>query len=286
MPLREQAKSKNANGLEAYAGRWVALLGERVVGQGGTPAQAQHAASQAQNKENPQVIFVPTSTALSFPPLLERIRLALPAGVPVYLVGGAVRDALLGRTVHDLDFAVPADALNTARRLADQIGAAYYPMDSERDIARLVLVLADEGERYVIDFAAYQGPDLESDLRNRDFTINALAVDVRQPQALLDPLGGLADLLGKRLRACSPASFQADPLRILRAVRQAAALNLKIVPESLALMRQAVARLPDVSVERLRDEFFRIIDGSQPATALRALEMLGVLPLRWLRSRR
>ena len=214
---------------------------------------------------------------LTLPPLLERLRPALPAEAAVYLVGGAVRDALLGRVAHDLDFVVPADAMRIARLLADRIGAAYYPLDAERDIARVVYKDA-AGERYNIDFAVFQGADLESDLRSRDFTINALAVDLRQPEALLDPLGGLGDLKDRRLRACSPEAFQADPVRILRAVRQAVALNLKIAPESLGWMRQAVDRLADVSVERLRDELFRILEGNQPATALRLMERLGVLP--------
>ncbi len=213
----------------------------------------------------------------SLPPLIESLRPALPAGMPVYLVGGAVRDALLGRAIHDLDFIVPANAMQVARRLADQIGAAYYPMDETRDIARVVLNDA-AGARWNVDFAVFQGKDLEDDLRKRDFTINAMAVDVRQPQKLEDPTGGLADLLAKRLRVCSPTSIQADPVRILRAVRQAVALDFHIAPESLALIRAGVPLLKSVSVERMRDELFRILGGSQPAVAVRTLEMLGALP--------
>ncbi len=158
---------------------------------------------------------MPTANPLSFSDLLEKIAAALPPDQAAYLVGGAVRDALLQRVTHDLDFAMPGeDVLTVSRRLADRIGAAFYPLDEERDTGRLVIVRPD-GSRQMLDFAALRGPDLESDLRARDFTINAMAVDVRQPQSLIDPLGGAADLLGKRLSACSATAFTDDPLRIL-----------------------------------------------------------------------
>jgi poly(A) polymerase len=212
-----------------------------------------------------------------FTPVVHRICAALPPDLPVYLVGGAVRDMLLGQEVHDLDFILPGNVLSITRRLADQVGAAFYPLDPERDYARLVLKDA-QGEHLVLDFTPLQGPDLESDLRARDFTINAIAVDPRQPDKLLDPLGGAADLHAKRLRACSPSSFHDDPVRVLRAVRMAAAFGLRIMPESLGWLREAVQGLDSISPERLRDELFKILSLSQPATSLRTIEMVGALP--------
>ena len=265
------------NGGKPYAGRWVARLGERVVGQGGTPQQALQAAKAARHKETPQVIYVPTTNPFEFSSLLELIRSALPSDTLVYLVGGAVRDALLERPVHDYDFALPGDALLAARRVANKIGAAYFPLDADRGTARLIFT-DEQGSRHVLDFASLRGPDLESDLRARDFTVNALAVDVRNPQALLDPLGGAADVWNKALRACSPTSFTGDPVRILRAIRIAAGFGFHILPETRKFMRDAVPLLPRVSPERLRDELFRILGGPQPHTAIRALDMLGVLP--------
>ena len=219
---------------------------------------------------------MPEATPLSFQELLEKVRAVLPPGVTVYVVGGAVRDELLGRPIHDLDFVLSGDALKIGRRAANALGGAYYPLDEERDTARVILFQPD-GSRLALDFAALRGPDLESDLRARDFTLNAIAVELRDLQTLLDPLGGAADLRARLLRACSPTAFENDPLRILRGVRLATAFGFHIQPETRQLMRQSVKRLPGVSPERLRDELFRILDGPQPATALRALDLLGVL---------
>lgn len=271
-----EARSKQEE-FAPYAGRWIALLGARVIGQGGTPEQALRAAKAARIKDKPKVFYVPLSTPLVFNELLERVTAALPDELNVFLVGGAVRDAMLGRPVHDLDFVLGGDALQIARRVAKKLEAAFFPLDEERGTARLIL-RNYEGVNVVLDFAAYRGDDLESDLRGRDFTINAMAVDIRNPGALLDPLGGAVDLRAKQLRVCSANSIQNDPLRILRGVRLAATFDLHILPDTRRLMRRHVSLLPGVSVERLRDELFRILEGPRPAASLRALEMLGVFP--------
>ena len=262
--------------LNPYAGRWIARLGGRIIGQGGTPEQALWAAKSARFKEDAEVEYIPTVQPLNFSERLQLVRKVLLEETPVYLVGGAVRDALLDRTTHDLDFVLPGDALAAGRRVADALKAAYYPLDEARQTARVVIVAAD-GTRDVLDFAVLRAPDLESDLRLRDFTVNAIAIDLRQPQALLDPLGGAADLLARQLRACSPMAFTDDPVRILRGVRIAAEYNLRIQRPTLKEMRQAVGELRRVSSERIRDELFRILEGPQPATALHALEMIGAL---------
>jgi tRNA nucleotidyltransferase/poly(A) polymerase len=263
--------------LAAYAGRWVACIGSRVVGQGGTPEEAMRAASAARHKEKPQVFFVPYPAPARLPDLFERVALALPSGQPAYLVGGAVRDYLLGRTIHDVDIVVPGDVMNIARQTARSLDAAFFPLDPERGAVRLFISTPDGG-RQVLDITALRGPDLENDLRGRDFTINAIAMDLRSQKALYDPLGGAVDLHARQLRVCSPSSIVDDPLRILRAVRLAASLNLHILPETRQLLKDGMELLPAVSNERLRDELFNILDGPQPSAALRALEMLGVFP--------
>ena len=257
-----------------YAGRWVARVRQKIIAHGGTPEQARHAVKNSRHKEKPEIIYMPTP--LNLPPFLSDVVDALPADQPLYLIGGAVRDLLLGRTSHDLDFGLPGDALAVARRIANKIGAAYYPLDVERGAARLVII-HDDGTRDILDFAAFRGETLEEDLRGRDFTLNAIALDVRKEE-LHDPLGGAADLRAKILRACSPTSLSDDPIRILRAVRLAAGFGFKILPETREAMKDAVSGLSEISVERQRDEFFKILEGKQPYTALRALEMLGVLP--------
>src|SRR3990172_2359206 len=158
--------------------------------------------------------------------ILTQFSSLLPEEMPFYLVGGAVRDLLRGVPVHDLDLVLPTGAILTARRLADSIGAAFYPLDVERDTARLVLMQPNQ-PRLVIDIAALRGGDLHNDLHRRDFTINALALNLRQASALIDPLGGAMDLHARRLRACSPTALQEDPVRVVRAVRLAFSLELK-----------------------------------------------------------
>jgi putative nucleotidyltransferase with HDIG domain len=261
--------------LSGYAGRWVARLDGHVIGQGGTPEQALQSAKAARPKENPEVIFVSTGQTLAIHPVLEKIRPVLPPDVQVYLVGGAVRDAMLGRPTHDLDFVLSKDAASTARKVADHLEAAFYLLDKERDYGRVILT-ETAGSRLILDFTLFQGPDLESDLRLRDFTVNAMALDLQSPQALLDPLGGAADLRNKMLKACSPDSFTRDAIRVIRGVRLASDFDFKIHRETRERMRQAVQRLSNVSAERLRDEIFRVLSSARQTAALRALDYLGV----------
>jgi len=208
--------------------------------------------------------------------VIEQIRAALPPGSQGYLVGGAIRDALLGRPIHDLDFVLDRDAIRFGRRVAKIMGAAFFPLDSERDTGRLILN-NPPFQRLVIDFAAMRGPDLESDLRDRDFSINAMALDIRQPDHLIDPLGGARDLFDRVLHTCSPASFIHDPMRLLRAVRLSVEYKVRIPPETIHQMRPALTMLSRVSPERSRDELFRILEGKAPASALRLMDYLGVL---------
>ena len=260
-----------------FTGRWVARLRGRIVGHGGTPGQALRAARAARFKEIPEISYMPHRQEFTFSPLLDKVRAVLPDGVPVYLVGGTVRDALLGRETHDLDFALPCGGVTLARRAADALGAAFYPLDRERDTGR-VISTDEKGERIVMDFAAFRGADLEGDLRGRDFTANALALDVRT-QAIHDPLGGAADIRAHLLRACAASAFQDDPLRILRGVRLAAVYSFKIQPETRKMMKQALKRLSTVTAERLRDELFRMLESNQAAAALRVMDMLGALQI-------
>ncbi|HEX5941509.1 MAG TPA: HDIG domain-containing protein, partial [Anaerolineales bacterium] len=256
-----------------YAGRWVARVRGRIIAQGGTPEQARHAAQISRHKEKPEIIFMPVP--FSYSPLLDKIRDILPEQ-EIYLVGGAVRDMLLNRVSPDLDFAVPSKGISLARRVANALKADFMVLDEERDTGR-VIVTESDGKRTFLDFATYRGRGLEEDQRARDFTINAIAFDLRT-QTLLDPLNGASDLRLKTIRACSPTSLSDDPVRILRAVRQAAAFQFRIEPETRKAMKQAASFLSGVSPERQRDELFKILEGSKPDASMRALEMLGIFP--------
>jgi putative nucleotidyltransferase with HDIG domain len=215
---------------------------------------------------------MPPSLAVILAQFLE----LLPQETSLYLVGGAVRDILRGEALHDLDLVMSGDVLATSRRLADAIGAAYYPLDEARQTARIVQQ-APDGARITIDIASCRGPDLETDLRGRDFTINAIALDTRQPERLIDPLGGARDLHEKRLRACSPSVLGDDPVRVVRAVRFAVHYKLQIEPQTQGWMRQAAGRLGQVSAERRRDELFRILGGVDVAVAVRVLDRFEAL---------
>lgn len=256
-----------------YAGRWVARLQGKIIAQGGTPEQALRAAQTSRHKERPEIVFMPLP--FSYPPLIDKVQDALPSQ-EIYLVGGAVRDMLLNRSSHDLDFAVPSNGISLARGVANTLDADFMVLDSERDTGR-VIVTESDGTRTFLDFATYRGETFDADLRGRDFTINAIAFDLRE-KTLIDPLNGVSDLRVKTIRACSPTSLQDDPVRILRAIRQAAAFGFKIHVDTRKSMKEAAPLLPNVSPERLRDELFKILEGPKPDASIRALEMLGILP--------
>jgi putative nucleotidyltransferase with HDIG domain len=214
--------------------------------------------------------------ALELPDLVGQVRAHLPAGRPGWLVGGAVRDALLRRPIRDFDFVVAGDALAGARSVANALGAAFYPLDAERGIGRVVLA-RDDG-RITLDISSLRGPDLLADLTGRDFTLNALAVDLARPADLIDPLHGERDLRTKLIRACSPTAIADDPLRAIRAVRLAAELRFRIDKPTLAAVRAQAHALASVSSERRRDELLRCLGGPRPAAAIRSLDLLGLLP--------
>jgi len=202
-------------------------------------------------------------------------------GIEAYLVGGSVRDVLLGRaayTFHDLDFTVPRGGLTVARRLANWLGGAFFPLDIERGTGRVVLAEPDGGRLY-LDFARWRGDSLQADLADRDFTINAMALDVTQgtKAALIDPFGGQADLSAKMVRAVTNRSFVNDPARTLRAVRMEAELGFRMDPHTEALLQQAIPWLDRVSCERVRDELNRILAAPGAAGHVRRLDDVGLL---------
>lgn len=197
-------------------------------------------------------------------------------GVPAYLVGGFVRDQLLGRPSYDVDVAVDGDGLALARRLANSLDGDYYPLDPERSTGRAILYHQDGG-RLIVDIARFRGPDLVADLADRDFTVNAMAIDPGNPQATIDHHGGLEDLAAGRIRPVSEDSIRNDPLRALRAVRQAAALGFVLAPEAEHLLRRDGPELRQVSLERQRDEMVRLLARADAAPWLRCLDDLGLL---------
>ena len=215
-------------------------------------------------------------TPLLLSPLLKRLRpLFDQEEQPVYLVGGAVRDALLGRVSPDLDFAVPEQAVKVTFHVADTLGVPAYVLDRERDTGRVVL----PDEATTLDFARFRGPTLEADLRDRDFTINAMALPATAVSdgSLIDPLGGRADLQAGRIRLTHGQALMDDPVRALRALRLALSLNFSLPPETTTAIGAAIPYLHTVSSERVRDELLKLLQTTMPDQAVAQMAELSLL---------
>ena len=198
------------------------------------------------------------------------------ADLPVYLVGGAVRDRLMNRDSHDLDFVMEGGTARLARRVANALQADFYVLDVERDTSR-VIYTDPEGEKICLDFARARSNDLDGDLRARDFSINAIAIRLGDEGTLIDPCGGVRDIHNKVLRACGPTSLEDDPARVLRVVRLAVGMDFRIEETTIAQARQAAVLIPRISAERRRDELVRMLEGDRAALCVRLLERLGGL---------
>jgi len=191
---------------------------------------------------------------------------------PVYMVGGAVRDAILGRVREyvDLDFIIPADAVKVARKIAQRYQAGFVLLDAERQIARVVFPHA------TVDFAQQEGESLITDLHRRDFTINAIAYNPHT-QEIIDPLEGFKDIESSLLRMISPVNLQNDPLRLMRAYRQAAQLGFTIEPATQETIRSLATDIRKVAAERVRVEIGYLLANSQGTFWLNAAWKDGVL---------
>jgi putative nucleotidyltransferase with HDIG domain len=200
------------------------------------------------------------------------VRRAL-ADEPAWIVGGAVRDRLLGRATDDLDLAVGGDPGGLARQLARECAGTAFPLSDRHAAWR---VTGRQGGWHV-DLMAVEG-SLEGDLARRDFTINAIAEPLAGGPAI-DPHGGRADLEAGRLRMVAPAAFADDPLRVLRAVRLACELDLEIEPATMQAAAANVPGLERVSPERVFAELRQIVAGARPRRGIELMEALDATAL-------
>ncbi len=200
---------------------------------------------------------------------LEILRSAL-ADARAWVVGGAVRDELLGRPTDDYDLAIDGDPKPAARTLARATGAASFPLSEAFGAWRVV-----GREGWHVDLVALAGGDLEADLRARDFTLNAMARPL-QGGDLVDPTGGRADLEARRLRMTSEQALHDDPLRALRAIRFAVELSLALEAETAAAVRRAAPRVADVAGERVFAELRRVVVATEPASGLELMSAYGL----------
>ena len=194
----------------------------------------------------------------------------------VLLVGGALRDAALGKAVGDLDAVARRDGAEIAERLAQAIGGRLVQLAPGRFAAWRVV-----GPDFEVDLWDLEGGSLDADLARRDLTVNAIALDLGSGE-VLDPHGGLADLAERRLRAVRAGTFAEDPLRVLRLARFAAALEgFAIEPATAAAARAAAPGLERVAGERIRDELTALSIRARPAVVQRALVEVGAFPGLW-----
>jgi poly(A) polymerase len=228
-----------------------------------------------------------------------------------YIVGGFIRDWLLERKTNDIDIAVSGDGIPIARKVAEEIGGKFVLLDDVNHVARVVVSedrktrgttqhQESHGAEWHFDFSPFTG-DIESDLARRDFTINAMALELSQfvtastatkrssresatPPAekrlllkLIDPFSGKEDLRDKIVRAVSEQIFEADAARLLRAVRLAAELDFTIEPDTESLICRYSRAITEVPGERIREELLRLLTLPQAAYYLRYLDTLGLL---------
>lgn len=174
------------------------------------------------------------------------------------LVGGSVRDGLLNRLnkFPDLDFVVPVNAIELTKNLSLKVQGTFINLDEERDIARLVV------NGWTLDFAGQVGEKLEDDLWRRDFRINAIALKLGEEPKLLDPTGGLDDLINKTIVAISEKNLIDDPLRILRGFRLMSELDFCLEQETKKFLKINSIALNNVSPERIKMEILKIINSN------------------------
>jgi len=221
-----------------------------------------------------------------------------------YLTGGSIRNLLLGQPCSDWDIVTDGNAPELARSLADKLAGYYVHLNDKA--SRIVIKHA--GSETTIDIAPLKGNTIEEDLRQRDFTVNAIAVpladivhllqigNVLEPcppdryslagtlsggqvsrEALIDPLNGLADIQARQLKAVDDTIFKQDPLRMLRAVRLSMRYQLSIEPATENLIKRDAKLLPSAAAERIHDELYAILEPDGATVQLRYLDALGLL---------
>jgi poly(A) polymerase len=205
-------------------------------------------------------------------PLVELARRALGEdGAQIWIAGGAVRDAALGREVTDLDLAVAGDPERAAKAVAREGDGHAFELSAEFATWRAVA----RDRSWQVDATALRGETIEADLAARDFTLGAIAVPLAGGSPI-DPYGGIGDLERRLLRVVAEGSFRADPLRLLRAARLAADLGLEVDPGTASLARAQAQLAAEPAGERQLAELRRLIGGPDPLRGMALLDELGL----------
>ncbi len=179
-----------------------------------------------------------------------------------YIVGGFLRNYMLGRQSYDIDLIGKGNIFPKVKDFCKKIRATIVTLDEERRIYRVIKKI--KNKEITFDFSSFEGNSLYEDLKNRDFTINTFALllkDVFSPfkNKIIDPFNGKKDLDKKQIKIVSQLSLMKDPLRILRAYRLEGILNFKIEENTNRILKREIPNIKNVSNERIRDEFFKIL---------------------------
>ena len=225
-------------------------------------------------------------------PILRKLKtFAKDQDMRLYLVGGSVRDLLLGRQTTDLDFTLASDAIQFAKAFADRIRATAIALEENPPTARVIVKQNSTSHppKLSMDFAQFRAASLMDDLRLRDLTINAMAIAFENVETfaykagkqnsclIIDPCGGMKDLEIGLLRFPSKQVVIADPVRLLRIYRFAAQLDFEISQDAIDLVIAYRSMLSDVAVERCRDELMKIFYVKKAHAYLRQMEAVGLL---------
>lgn len=180
---------------------------------------------------------------------------AIPERTGIYIVGGAVRDRLLGADSHDIDIAVQGNPQNLATQIANRTHSRVIPLGQRKHALFRVVTPS-----HIIDITALQGGSIEADLNRRDFTINAIAYEV-WTHNVIDVTRGIKDIRDRQIRLVSPTGYQADPIRLLRTYRLASQLGFQIAADTRRLLHQEAASIRKPAVERIQAELASILAG-------------------------
>lgn len=199
--------------------------------------------------------------------ILSKIAKEFP-NTQIYVVGGTVRDLFTGKKSYDRDIiVVNEDAKEFALKLNELFDSAYVPLDEENKIYRIVLHELEDNKQNIIDVTNPVGGSIETDLRRRDLTINAIAVNIRTGE-ILDLFGGITDLQNKTLNYIEETNFVDDPLRLLRVYRFQALLDFELTAETISVICKYTDLISKPAKERINYELMKLFSGEYVYTAL------------------
>lgn len=195
-----------------------------------------------------------------------------------YIIGGFVRDLVLGKTSKDIDFVIVGeDQIKLSEELASKFNGKSILLDKETKTVRLV-IFEDDCKNYSFDFTGVESTSLEEDFKRRDFTINALAINLKNRSEVIDKFGGLVDLKEKKIKPISLKNLTDDPLRFLRAFRFASAISGEIDEKILEYIKLNLSSFNDsVAIERVMVEFWKILDNKDSYKYIKQCSEVGLL---------